>query len=92
MPNLLHRRASRRLAQLLERKREPVGLADLGLADRLYALFGSREGARSIAEYCQDNLRNLQEIDHRELEGLPGVGRGLAVKMLVLMHLIADHR
>lgn len=93
--SLLKRRGGRQLARMLEykgTKRETITLDQFSLADHLYALFGNRPGCHSIAVYCRGDLRNLQEMDHTELEGLPSVGRGLAVKVLVLMHLIASYR
>ncbi len=88
MEELRKGRPSRRLLDLASRKRNPIPLERQPLEALLYALLGNLQAARSIAQALEGDIRNIHGWDIRDLEALPGVGRGVIGKLAALVELI----
>ncbi|GAO73791.1 hypothetical protein [Meiothermus ruber] len=88
MEDMRKGRPSRRLLDLASRKRQPVPLESQPLEVLLYALFGNLQAARSIGQALQGDIRNIHGWDIRDLESLPGVGRGVIGKLAALVEIV----
>lgn len=81
-------RPSKRLVELASRKRDPIPVEALSLAELLYPIFGNQKAAKSVADALKDDIRNIHDWDVRDLVALPGVGEGTVGKLLALTEII----
>lgn len=81
-------RPGRRILALATRKRNPVPIESQPLENLLYALLGSPVAARSIAQALDGDIRNLHGWDIQDLMALPGVGEGVAGRLVALVELV----
>lgn len=82
------RRPTRRLAQKMSRKNNPLDPSTLTLGDCLYVLTGDKAFSQAIHTKAEGKISNLNGLETYQLQALPGVGEFGAYRMIALFEII----
>lgn len=74
--------------RLFTRKNSPFVPTEAKQTELMTVLLADQQSAKSIMDYAQGDLRNLNGIEIKELAALPGVGEAAAAKVIALFALM----